>query len=62
MGLLLGLEITRSGSEIVRACAERGILINCVRGNVLRFIPPLIVVEKEIDQLIDVLAEVLERV
>ncbi|MBI4825005.1 MAG: acetylornithine transaminase [Nitrospirae bacterium] len=62
MGLLLGLEITRSGSEIVRACAERGILINCVRGNVLRFIPPLIVVEKEIDQLMDVLAEVLERI
>lgn len=62
MGLLLGLEITRSGSEIVSACAERGMLINCVQGNVLRFAPPLIVVEKEIDQLIDVLAEVFERI
>lgn len=62
MGLLLGLEITRSGSDIVKACTDRGVLINCIRGNVLRFTPPLIVVEKEIDQLIDVLADVLEHI
>jgi predicted acetylornithine/succinylornithine family transaminase len=62
MGLLIGVEITRSGNEIVKACAERGMLINCVRGNVLRFTPPLIVVEKEIDQLVDVLAEVFESI
>ncbi|MBI4842924.1 MAG: aspartate aminotransferase family protein [Nitrospirae bacterium] len=62
MGLLIGMEIAKDGGAIVAACAERGILINCVQGNVLRFTPPLIVVEKEIDQLMDVLAEVLERV
>ena len=58
----MGLEITRSGGEIVKACAEKGMLINCVKGNVLRFTPPLIVVEKEIDQLGDVLAEVFESI
>jgi 4-aminobutyrate aminotransferase-like enzyme len=36
-------------------------LINCTAGNVLRFTPPLIVEEKEIDRLIDVLEEVLGK-
>jgi len=31
------------------------LLINCTSGNVLRFIPPLIVQKKDIEQLIDVL-------
>jgi acetylornithine/N-succinyldiaminopimelate aminotransferase len=54
-GLLLGMEITRDGDPIVRACLEKGVLINCTAGNVLRFIPPLIVQQKDIDRLIDIL-------
>ena len=55
MGLLVGMELTRDGDSIVRACLEKGVLINCTAGNVLRFIPPLIVQQKDIDRLIDVL-------
>jgi acetylornithine/N-succinyldiaminopimelate aminotransferase len=54
-GLLLGMEITRDGDPIVRACLEKGALINCTAGNVLRFIPPLIIQQKDIDRLIDIL-------
>lgn len=54
-GLLLGMELTREGDQIVKACLEKGILINCTSGNVLRFIPPLIVQRRDIDQLVDVL-------
>ncbi len=61
MGLLIGLELTQTGAPIVDACAKRGILINCTSGNVLRFTPPLIVVEKEIDHLVDVLEDIFER-
>jgi len=57
-GLLLGMGMTRDGDPIVRACLEKGVLINCAAGNVLRFIPPLIVQQKDIDRLIDVLEEV----
>ena len=57
-GLLLGMEMTRDGDPIVKACLEKGVLINCAAGNVLRFIPPLIVQQKDIDRLIDVLEEV----
>lgn len=61
IGLMLGLELTKVGGPIVEACAKRGVLINCTSGNVLRFTPPLIVVEREIDQLIDILEDVFER-
>lgn len=54
-GLLLGIELTTDVAPIVKACLEKGMLINCTSGSVLRFIPPLIVQKKDIDQLIDVL-------
>ncbi|MCJ7482595.1 MAG: acetylornithine transaminase [Thermodesulfovibrionales bacterium] len=54
-GLLLGMELTTEGDPIVRACIEKGFLINCAAGTVLRFIPPLIVQRKDIDQLVDAL-------
>jgi 4-aminobutyrate aminotransferase-like enzyme len=38
---------------------EKGFLINSVQGNILRFIPPLIVTRGEIDALIDCLDSVL---
>jgi predicted acetylornithine/succinylornithine family transaminase len=61
LGLMLGLELTKAGAPIVEACAHRGILINCTGGNVLRFTPPLIINEKDIDHLIDILEDVFER-
>ncbi len=61
LGLLIGLELTKTGGPVAESCAKRGILINCISGNVLRFTPPLIVTEKEIDILIDVLEDIFER-
>jgi acetylornithine/N-succinyldiaminopimelate aminotransferase len=61
-GLLLGMELTIEGDPIVRACLEKGFLINCAAGTVLRFIPPLIVQRKDIDQLIDALHGILSKV
>lgn len=54
-GLLLGMELAGEGDPVVRACLEKGFLINCAAGNVLRFVPPLIVQRKDIDLLIDAL-------
>lgn len=60
-GLITALELTMDGTPIVKACLEKGVLINCTAGNVLRFTPPLIVEEKDIDRLVDILEEVLWR-
>ncbi|MDT8418858.1 MAG: acetylornithine transaminase [Desulfuromonadales bacterium] len=54
-GLILGLELAIDGGEMVKAALEHGLLINCTMGRVLRFVPPLIVGKKEIDQMTDIL-------
>jgi len=59
MGLLLGMKLEMEGDTIVKSCMEKGFLINCIQGNILRFIPPLIVEKEEIDALIGCLDEVL---
>jgi len=61
MGLLVGMEITRECAPIVTACLERGLLINCTSGNVLRFMPPLIVEPEDIDKMSEILEQVFER-
>lgn len=58
LGLILGLLLESGGSEVVDACADKGFLINCVQERVLRFVPPLIVGENEIDRLLNCLDEV----
>ncbi|MBI5203943.1 MAG: aspartate aminotransferase family protein, partial [Nitrospirae bacterium] len=58
-GLLVGMELTRDCSTIVKACMEKGLLVNCTAGNVLRFTPALIVQEKDIDHMLDILGNVL---
>jgi acetylornithine/N-succinyldiaminopimelate aminotransferase len=59
IGLLLGMKINREGASVVNACMEKGFLINCVQENILRFIPPLIIQEKDIDALVNCLDEIL---
>ncbi|MFH1351476.1 MAG: aspartate aminotransferase family protein [Pseudomonadota bacterium] len=58
LGLILGMEIDRPGAPVVDACIERGFLINCTQERVLRFLPPLIVEDKEINLLMETLNEV----
>jgi acetylornithine/N-succinyldiaminopimelate aminotransferase len=57
-GLIIGAELAFEGKEIVDRCLERGFLINCTAGKVLRFLPPLIVTQGEIDCLLAALDEV----
>jgi acetylornithine/N-succinyldiaminopimelate aminotransferase len=58
-GLLLGMELVKAGGDVVKSCLEQKVIINCTAGNVLRFVPPLIVTEKEIDILCTVLDKAL---
>jgi acetylornithine/N-succinyldiaminopimelate aminotransferase len=57
-GLMIGAELAFEGKEIVDRCLERGFLINCTTDRVLRFIPPLIVTQDEINRLLSTLDEV----
>jgi len=59
LGLIIGVELTIEGGPLVIKAMERGLLMNCTVGNVLRFVPPLIVNRAEIDEAMTILDEVL---
>jgi predicted acetylornithine/succinylornithine family transaminase len=61
-GLIIGMEISIEGSQIVNACMDRGLLINCTGGNVLRFVPPLTITEKDVNAAVAILGEVLGHI
>jgi acetylornithine/succinyldiaminopimelate/putrescine aminotransferase len=59
VGLMIGIELQgkakKSGSKIVQECAKNGLIINCTRQTVLRFLPPFIITEKDIDSALEIL-------
>ena len=59
-GLMVGVELTKPGAEYVDKFRQAGFLINCTAGNVLRFVPPLIITKAEIDEFIKAFDEILE--
>ena len=62
-GLILGAELSSSehGRDIVNACLAKGAIINCTAGKVLRFIPPLIITQEQVDEVTGIMDGVLAQ-
>lgn len=60
-GLILGMELNIEGGEMVKTALDRGLLINCTVGKVLRFVPPLTVNKEEIDQMLKILSGIFDE-
>ena len=58
-GLMIAVELGVEVKDIADKCLEKGLLVNCATDNVLRFLPPLIIKKKEINEAIKILDEVL---
>ncbi len=58
-GLILALELTMPAKPIVDRCLQRGLLILTAGDQVLRFVPPLIIGEPEVDEVLTILDQVL---
>jgi acetylornithine/N-succinyldiaminopimelate aminotransferase len=54
-GLMIGMEISRECGNLVDELRMKGIIINCAAGNVLRFVPPLVINKNQIDTVVTVL-------
>ena len=54
-GLMIGVELSIEGADIVKGCMERGLLLNCTCGTILRFVPPLIITKGDVDRAIAIL-------
>ncbi len=60
VGLLCGMELVGVDcSKVVKAAMDVGLLIACAGTNVIRFSPPLIVTEEDIDEMINLLTKIL---
>lgn len=60
-GLMIGLELAVPGAPIVQKCMERGLLINCTQGNVLRLLPAMTLTDAEVAEGCDLLLDVLKN-
>ncbi|MDO8715665.1 MAG: aminotransferase class III-fold pyridoxal phosphate-dependent enzyme, partial [Dehalococcoidales bacterium] len=59
-GLLTAMEFNADiAKAVVTACMEQGLLVNRVKPNAVRFMPPLIIGNKEVDQALAILDKVL---
>jgi acetylornithine/N-succinyldiaminopimelate aminotransferase len=61
-GLMVGVQLNIPGKAIVETAMAEGLLLNCTHDTVLRFLPPYIVTEKEIDEAIEILERVFKTV
>jgi len=58
-GLLLAVEFDKEiGQQVLMSCLEKGLLVNKVKANAIRLMPPLIIGNKEVDEAADILDKV----
>ncbi|MDD3013313.1 MAG: aspartate aminotransferase family protein, partial [Candidatus Gastranaerophilales bacterium] len=62
VGLMQGIELSVTASPIVSKCMEKGLLLIGAGANIIRFVPPLIVTQDEIDKAIEILTVALQEI
>ncbi len=57
-GVIIGIEVADRGPEIVAKCQEKGLLVNCAAGKVIRLLPPLNISIDDMNKGLNILGEV----
>jgi predicted acetylornithine/succinylornithine family transaminase len=60
-GLMIGVDMEVPGKQMVLDAMADGLLINCTHDTVLRFLPPYIVTEKDVDAAMKVLVKIFNK-
>ena len=61
-GLLVGVDVGPPAGDVVRACLDRGLLVNAIGDDTIRLAPPLIVASAEVDLGVELLGHALADV
>ncbi len=61
LGLMLGVEFNADIKELVQICMQKGLLLIGAGPRVMRFVPPLNINQKEIDQAVAIFKEALQE-
>lgn len=59
-GLILGLQLTRDPTSLVKECRERGLLVITAGTNTVRFVPPLVIENEVAHAGLDIFEEAME--
>jgi acetylornithine/N-succinyldiaminopimelate aminotransferase len=60
-GMMVGVDLAVPGKQLVLDAMAAGLLINCTHDTVLRFLPPYIATEKEVDQAVKILSKLFKK-
>jgi predicted acetylornithine/succinylornithine family transaminase len=60
-GMMIGIDLTITGTPAVAKCMERGVLINCTHDTVIRLLPPLNITAEQVDEGCAAIAAVLRE-
>jgi predicted acetylornithine/succinylornithine family transaminase len=60
-GLMIAMDLSLPGAEIVSACLNRGLRINCTQETVLRLLPAMTISNAQIDEAFDILTEAIRE-
>lgn len=59
VGTMIGIELEFDGTPVVAECLDRGLLVNCTQGNIVRLLPAMNVSPGQIDQGMQILSDVI---
>lgn len=60
LGLMQGLECSVPVGNIISRCLEKGLVLINAGGNVIRFVPPLVIEKEHVDEMTGILREALQ--
>lgn len=61
LGLMIGIKLDKKCTAIVTQALEKGALINVVAENTIRLLPPLIINQKEADELVSIVCDLIKN-
>ncbi|MCH7752214.1 MAG: aspartate aminotransferase family protein [Planctomycetes bacterium] len=61
LGVMIGIELSVDATPLVEQCLERGLLINCTQGRVVRLLPALTLSDDQLQEGCDTLVSVLRQ-
>jgi acetylornithine/succinyldiaminopimelate/putrescine aminotransferase len=60
-GLMIGMEIAFPGKQLVLDGIKEGLLFNCTHETVLRFLPPYVLTEQDVDRALGILTKLFKN-
>lgn len=62
VGLMQGLEFNIPVADVIKICMEKGLILINAGANIIRFVPPLVITNNDVDDMIKILKEALDSI